>query len=92
MSYEYEELCPHCNNNTTGNYNHTLLDTCKHCGNVIKICSSCPATCPARENQKFRVCEGCDFTEIDCASVDCSDCIAGRLEVRKVSKVLLRKE
>lgn len=92
MSYDYEEFCPYCDNETTGNYNSSLLDTCKHCGKVIKICSMCPLHCPARENQKFKDCEGCDFNEIDCDSVDCSNCIAGRLELRKVSKIFLRKD
>lgn len=75
----YDEECPHCGKETHGHCDERLLGVCEHCGKEIKICSVCPGACPYRDTAgEADECKDCLYEHIDCRSVDCSNCIAGK--------------
>ena len=55
------------------------LATTKPVSRLFKICSVCPGACPYRDTAgEADECKDCLYENIDCRSVDCSNCIAGK--------------
>ena len=75
----YNEECPYCGKESHWHCDERLLGLCEHCGKEIRICSVCPGACPYRDTAgEADECKDCLYENIDCQSVDCSNCIAGK--------------
>lgn len=94
--FRYNEMCPFCGEEASGECNEELIGTCNHCGAKIAICSMCPGSCPERfikaaetDDDADDICEYCDFYMIKCQDIDCSNCIAGRTKVTECGRIVV---